>query len=145
MFHEMDEGDYTLPTNLIAENHLRKSGNEEPVGRNLRRKAMNAKDYETARRFKKLLQEKVKLHQAIVFGSRARGDADPESDMDVLVVLDEPRTSEKREIVSSCAWEIGFDAGIVVASVVFSREEWENGPEYYSPFAETVRSEGIPL
>ncbi len=22
MFHEMDEGDYTLPTNLIAENHL---------------------------------------------------------------------------------------------------------------------------
>jgi len=22
MFHEMDEGDYTLPTNLIAEKHL---------------------------------------------------------------------------------------------------------------------------
>jgi len=22
MFHEMDEGDFTLPTNVIAENHL---------------------------------------------------------------------------------------------------------------------------
>jgi len=33
----------------------------------------------------------------------------------------------------------------VVASVIFTREEWENGPEYYSPLAEAVRSEGIPL
>ena len=73
------------------------------------------------------------------------GPIDPESDMDVLVVLDEPRTPERRNLVSHCAWEAGFDAGIVVTSVIFSREEWENGPEYYSPFAETVRWEGIPV
>lgn len=106
---------------------------------------MDDKDREILHRLKSLLQAKVKLHQVILFGSRARGDADPDSDMDVLVVLDEPRTREVRDAVSDCAWEAGFDAGVVVASVVFTREEWEDGPEYYSPLAEAVRSEGIPL
>lgn len=106
---------------------------------------MNAKDREILNKLKSLLQEKVKLHQVILFVSRARGDAEPDSDMDVLVILDEPRTAKVRKIVSDCTWEAGFDAGVVVASVVFSREEWENGPEYYSTLAEAVRSEGIPL
>jgi len=106
---------------------------------------MDAKDLKIVNKFRSLLQERVKLHQLILFGSRARGDAEPDSDMDVVVVLDEPRTLEARDVVSDSAWEAGFDACVVVASVVFTREEWENGPEYYSPFAEAVRSEGIPL
>jgi len=106
---------------------------------------MDVRDRIILNRLKSLLQEKVKLHQVILFGSRARGDAEPDSDMDILVVLDEPRTREVRDTVSDCTWEAGFDAGVVVASVVFTREEWENGPEYYSPLAEAVRSEGIPL
>jgi uncharacterized protein len=106
---------------------------------------MDEKDRRIAQRFKSLLQEKVKLHQAIVFGSRARGDSDPESDMDVLVILDEPKTPQVRNAVSDCAWKAGFPEGVLVASVVFTREECDAGPERYSPFVESVRTEGIPL
>ena len=106
---------------------------------------MNAKEMEILRRLKSRLKEKVKLDRVVLFGSRARGNADPDSDMDVLVLLNEPITYEVREKVSDCAWEAGFDDGIVVASLVFTKDEWENGPEYYSPFAEAVRSEGIPV
>ena len=35
------------------------------------------------------------------------------------------------------------DAGIVVAAILFTRDEWDNGPEHYSPLAEAVRSDGI--
>ncbi len=90
-----------------------------------------------------MLQQHVKVHQVILFGSRARGDADAESDMDVLVVVDQPINREVRNTVSTCTWQVGFDAGIVVTAILFTREEWENGPEYYSPLAEAVRTDGV--
>ncbi len=109
--------------------------------------AQTMKDIERSilEKFRSLLLERVQVYKIILFGSRARGDAQEDSDMDVLVILDEPITPGVRDAVSDCAWEAGFDAGVVVASVAFTREEWEEGPEYYSPFAESVRSEGIPL
>jgi len=106
---------------------------------------MDAKDRDILNKLKNLLQEKVKLHQVILFGSRARGDAEPDSDMDVLVVLDEPRTREVREIVSDCAWEAGFDAGVVVVPIVVSRDHWENGHERASLLAKAVKEEGVPI
>jgi predicted nucleotidyltransferase len=113
--------------------------------RTIGKKAMDAKDRDILNKLKNLLQEKVKLHQVILFGSRARGDAEPDSDMDVLVVLDEPRTREVREIVSDCAWEAGFDAGVVVVPIVVSRDHWENGHERASLLAKAVKEEGVPI
>ena len=55
--------------------------------------------------------------------------------MDVLVVLDGPVSKQARRIVSDNAWEIGFEAGIVVVPIVVSRERWEHGPEQASLLA----------
>jgi predicted nucleotidyltransferase len=106
---------------------------------------MDAKDLMTVKRLKSLLQRKLKLHQVILFGSRARGDAESDSDMDVLVVLDEPVSRQARKIVSDYAWETGFDAGIVVIPVVVSRDNWENGLNRASLLAIAVREEGLRI
>lgn len=106
---------------------------------------MDSKEMEILHKLKRRLQETVNLDRIILFGSRARGNADKDSDMDVLVLINEPITHEIREKVSDCAWEAGFDDGIVVASLVYTKDEWESGPERYSPFAEAVRSEGISV
>ena len=42
------------------------------------------------------------------FGSRTRGDAAEDSDLDICVVLDE-LDAEVRGAVSHVAWEIGFE------------------------------------
>ena len=91
-------------------------------------------------RFKALLSKQFGVHRIILFGSRARGDADPQSDMDVAVVLDGVADDETRDIVSDCAWEAGFDRGIVVVPVVFGRQEWENGPERHSLLLQAVQA-----
>jgi predicted nucleotidyltransferase len=53
--------------------------------------AMNALEKAIFDRFKERVQQRHPLHKMILFGSRARRDADPESDTDVLVVIEDPR------------------------------------------------------
>lgn len=96
-------------------------------------------------RFKAMVQKRVLLHKVILFGSRARGDAALESDMDVLVVTENPWDWETREYISQCAWEAGFDDCMLIVPVVFSREEWEEGPERSSLLTLAVQSEGVAI
>ena len=106
---------------------------------------MNTTEKAVLDRFKALLLKRLKLHKLILFGSRARGNADPYSDMDVVVVLDGASDEEERDYVSNCAWEAGFRDGIVVVPVVFFRDEWENGPERHSLLVQAVNMEGVTL
>ncbi len=96
-------------------------------------------------KFKRLLLDRVVVHKVILFGSRARGDATPYSDMDVVVILDDSSDESDFDYVSNCAWEAGFEHGIVIVPVIFTREEWENSPERYSLLAQAVKAEGVIL
>lgn len=106
---------------------------------------MNPIDKKILLRFKSLIERRISLHKVVLFGSRARKDAHPSSDLDVLVVLDGPNTKEARDQISDCAWEAGFEIGVVVAPVVFSRNDWENGPDRSSLLAQAVEKEGVPI
>jgi len=106
---------------------------------------MNEVEKRILGRLKRLLLERVALHRLILFGSRARGDADPDSDMDVLVVVEGAADEATRDYVSDCAWEAGYRDGIVIVPVVFTRDEWEKGPERHSLLAQAVELEGVPV
>ncbi len=95
--------------------------------------------------FKSLLLKRVSLYKTILFGSRARGEANLYSDIDVLVVLDKILNEQDMDYVSDCAWEAGFEHGLIIVPVVFAKQEWENGPEHYSLLAKAVETEGVPI
>ena len=94
---------------------------------------------------KALLSARVSLNRLILFGSRARGDAGPASDVDVVVIVDGPLDEAIEDQVSDAAWQIGFDYGLVIVPVVFARSEWEDGPERHSLLAQAVSNEGIAI
>ena len=106
---------------------------------------MKEVEKEVLNRFKLMLSQRVAIHKMIIFGSRARGDADPDSDMDVLVILSGQNTAKERNYINDCAWEAGFKHGLVVSPIIVSRKNWEKGPERYSLLAQTVEEEGIAL
>jgi len=105
---------------------------------------MNTTERNVIEAFRRLLARKLQVDQIVLFGSRARGDAAPDSDMDILVIIDKP-TEDIEEYVSSCAWEAGFEYGMVIVPVVYSKEEWETGPDRLSLLARAIEMEGIPL
>lgn len=95
--------------------------------------------------FKRLLVEhSMPLHSLVLFGSRARGDADLDSDYDVLVVVERLDRSLQMTI-SRCAWEAGFADCLLIIPVVVTREEIENGPFRSSLLMQAIRDEGVLL
>ena len=106
---------------------------------------MNTIEEKVLDTFKTLLSKRISLYKMILFGSRARGDATQYSDMDILIIIDKTPAEQDLDYISDCAWEAGFEHGIVVVPIVFTKDEWENSPERYSLLAQAVETEGILL
>jgi predicted nucleotidyltransferase len=99
----------------------------------------------------KRLVDQVKAHlhemygegikRVILYGSHARGEATEDSDVDVLVLVDQslnPR--EVEDGLSDLLYDIILDEGELVSVIAVSEERFEN---YNSPFMLNVRKEGI--
>jgi predicted nucleotidyltransferase len=70
--------------------------------------------------------ETAKPRRVILFGSRARGDARPESDVDILVVEDEPfgpQRSRRKEMAK--LWHVLSRFDMAKDILVYAREEVE--------------------
>ncbi len=103
---------------------------------------MREKEVKIAEKFKQLVSQRVKVFEVRVFGSRARGDAAEESDLDLLVVVDKLDHSTDK-YVSECAWEAGFPDDIVVMPIVITQDALKNSPLRESVFIRAVYQEGV--
>ncbi|MGD9145498.1 MAG: nucleotidyltransferase domain-containing protein, partial [Anaerolineae bacterium] len=78
----------------------------------------------------------------LVYGSRARGDAAPDSDLDLFIELEEV-TPEIRERISEIAWEVGFELDRVISTVVATRDDLDHGAMGANPLLLNVEREGV--
>ena len=89
----------------------------------------------------------VKLGSALsevkLFGSRARGDASEESDIDLLVVVDDRQRT--RAAVIDIAAEVSLEYGVAISPLVRSRAQWEYLQSIRAPLAESIVREGVNL
>ncbi len=82
---------------------------------------------------------------AILYGSEARGEARPDSDIDVLILLDGERRDLKHEDqLAGELYEIELATGVLVSPMIMLRKQWENRP-FKTPFYVNVMNEGIRI
>ena len=79
-----------------------------------------------------------------MFGSRARGDATPDSDLDIYLVVTE-LTPVLRRWIDEIAWEVGFERDRVISTLVTTRRGLEQGPFGAQPIVQAIEREGIPI
>jgi len=83
--------------------------------------------------------------EIILYGSRSRGDDHSESDWDFLVLVDGPASDERTDRIRHRLYEIEWESGEVLSSIVRSREEWNSDRYRAMPFHRRVQEEGIRL
>ncbi len=105
---------------------------------------MKPKDYKIAKELKERLSKVLHLIDFRVFGSRARGDADEYSDMDVFIEV-ESLDKKLKEKIGDITWEIGFQHFIVIFPLIFTRYEIEKSPLKASPIVKNIAEEGVRI
>lgn len=99
-------------------------------------------DRQTVHEFQRRLTDVVPVLDLRVFGSRVRGNAVPDSDLDVFIEV-EVCTPKLRRRISEVAWEVGFKMDRIISTVVTTRHELEHGAMGANPLVLNVEREGV--
>jgi uncharacterized protein len=82
---------------------------------------LSVMDARIARKVKRRLIKVTPVEELMVYGSRARGDATPDSDLD-LYIKGPAATPEMRRKISEIAWEVSLETGIVISTLIYSKQ-----------------------
>ena len=85
------------------------------------------------------------LLDARLFGSKARGDSGPESDVDVWLLFRRQLTLEERDEVYGLVFSLDRAHRTYTQVVLDSLQRWEMPGYRVSGFAQAVREEGLPV
>lgn len=81
----------------------------------------------------------------LLFGSYARNDNKPNSDIDLLVLIDKDVVTREDSIrITYPLYDIEFATGTMINPLVYSKKFW-NDDHKATPFYENVKREGIVL
>lgn len=86
----------------------------------------------------------LRLNRFMLFGSKARGDYNLDSDLDVAIIVDGLDRNLKREIFDLVA-DIELKYLYVISSLVLSTEEFNKLLERERRIALDIIREGVPL
>lgn len=83
--------------------------------------------------------------EIILFGSRARGEENINSDWDILILLNIPYVNRKIEKeYREEIFEVELETGEPISTLVFSKQDWINRHSF-TPLFENIQREGIFL
>ena len=84
-----------------------------------------------------------RLVAVVLYGSRARDDAHPESDIDLAVILDDmPSPWDELRRMDDLLWRHTLESGVTVSAMPISRGDWEDTRR---PMVRSAKAEGLTL
>jgi predicted nucleotidyltransferase len=81
----------------------------------------------------------------ILFGSQARGQGNNQSDIDILILVDNDKlTYAEEQRIKYPLYDLEFETGKVISPVIFSRKDWETR-HTITPFYKNIKKDGVLL
>jgi predicted nucleotidyltransferase len=102
-------------------------------------------EVELLQRCQRAIREVVPDAEVILYGSRARGDADKYSDYDILIIVNGPVDMALEKRIHDNVYLLELETCEVLTLITYSKQQW-NSPLYRAmPFHKNVDREGVLL
>ncbi|HUW63841.1 MAG TPA: nucleotidyltransferase domain-containing protein [Spirochaetia bacterium] len=96
-------------------------------------------------RCKNLIRKVEENATVILYGSRARGDESPESDYDLLVLLDGPVNLRRENSIRFQIFDFQLETEHVISVSAFNLQDWESPLYKAMPFWQNVDIDGVVI
>jgi predicted nucleotidyltransferase len=91
-----------------------------------------------------LIELGKQVQQVILFGSKARGDSAPDSDIDVLILTD-GENRQLRKTISKISSQIGLDYDVCLGALLIANKRWQQMSSERFSLCRNVERDGILL
>ena len=106
--------------------------------------ALNAREQQWLNDYREALaaQHPEAVEQILLYGSKARGDAGPESDLDILLIVKNQAAARKRSL-RRIGYLLAAGTDVVPSIMAYTRREWQQRKQSGSPFRRAVERDGV--
>ncbi len=90
----------------------------------------------------RMLKSQFSIEKVILFGSKARGDYDKHSDIDLLVVASRLLHWKEEKAIVGALFDIGMEYDVIFSPLFTYSDEWENGIFTEFPVYQEISQDG---
>lgn len=93
----------------------------------------------------RVLKEQFPVKEVILFGSKARGDSDRESDIDLLLLTTNTLEWKERHEIVDALFAVEMKNDVVISIIVNTFHDWNDGICTALPIHKDINREGVAM
>ena len=95
-------------------------------------------------RIKSVVRQVNPKAEVILYGSRARGDEHPDSDWDILILVDTKSDLDYEKVFRHALFDVELEFGEAFSITVHNKKEWRT-KHWMTPLYQNIYKEGLKI
>jgi len=104
---------------------------------------LNENDRQAVKEAAAILRARFPVQRIVLFGSKARGSDDAQSDIDLLVLTSRAVEQSEKDCMTDAVFGVELQRAVVLNKLIVPLEQWEQGLYRVLPIHAEVEIDGV--